>query len=67
MVSALSSLWERRELFVFLGEERVLFMELWRAGTVVLFVFVMLLFFFSVSFVYIELFLRTANVIAHCT
>jgi len=34
-------------------------MEFWRAGTVVvLFVFVMLLFFFSISFVCIELCLR---------
>ena len=45
----------------------VLFMEFWRAGIVVLFVFVMLLFFFSISFVYIELCLRIANAIAHCT
>ena len=53
--------------FVFLGQESVLFMELWRTGIVVLFLFVMLLFFFSISFVYIELCLRTANAIAHCT
>ena len=68
VVSALLDLCERRELFVFLGKERVLFMEFWRAGTVVLFVFVMLLFFpFSISFVCIELCLRIANAIAHCT
>ena len=43
-------------------------MEFWTAGTMVLFVFVILLFFFfSISFVCIELCLRTANAIAHCT
>ena len=35
--------------------------------SVVLFAFVVLLFFFSISFVCIELCLRTTNAIAHCT
>ena len=54
-------------IFCIFGLGKVLFMEFWRAGTVVLFVFVMLLFFSSISFVCIELCLRIANVIAHYT
>ena len=54
-------------IFCIFGLGKVLFMEFWRAGTVVLFVFVMLLFFSSISFVCIELCLRIAYVIAHYT